>query len=170
MSQVRQNVDRRGKCETHSLKMWIRVASLHSDARLTIALQSPQNALQSHFRVSLQLREENSARAEFCCQESRILSFWQNVKGQNVRSKLNSSRVHCLTRCFTHCLTSLPHFTASPHCLAHGLSLGISHGLAHGLTHRLLSNGYSWHGKRWPRQPVWMNCSAATQRCQALGW
>ena len=31
-----------------------------------------------------------------------------------------------------------------------------------------LSNGYSWHGKRWPRQPVWMNCSAATQRCQAL--
>ena len=93
MSQVRQNVDRRGKCETHSLKMWIRVASLHSDARLRIALQSPQNALQSHFRVSLQFREENSARGEFCCLESRILSFWQNVKGQNVRSKLNSSRV-----------------------------------------------------------------------------
>ena len=92
MSQVRQNVDKRVECETHSLKMWIRVASLHSDARLRIALQSPQNALQSHFRVSLQLREENSARAEFCCQESRILSFWQNVKGQNVRSKLNSSR------------------------------------------------------------------------------
>ena len=96
MSQVRQNVDKRVECETHSLKMWIRVASLHSDARLRIALQSPQNALQSHFRVSLQLREENSARAELCCQESRILSFWQNVKGQNVRSKLNSSRVRQL--------------------------------------------------------------------------
>ena len=93
VTQVRQNVDKRVECETHSLKMWIRVASLHSDARLRIALQSPQNALQSHFRVSLQFREENSARGEFCCLESRILSFWQNVKGQNVRSKLNSSRV-----------------------------------------------------------------------------
>ena len=75
-----QNVDQGGKPTFY-------------DARLRIALQSPQNALQSHFRVSLQFREENSARGEFCCLESRILSFWQNVKGQNVRSKLNSPRV-----------------------------------------------------------------------------